>query len=64
MTTKSVENPVLQHPSLPKKFLITPQVGTVKTDETGFGGFGTMSLVQFIETFGTNQKIVQYHFRI
>ena len=37
------------------KFPDKPQVGTVKTDETGFGGLGTMSLMQTVETFSANQ---------
>jgi hypothetical protein len=46
-----------------QKILIKPQADTVKTDETGFGGFVTMPLAIFAKSTGTKSKIIQYHFR-
>ena len=43
---------------------LLPPIGNVKTDETGFGGFGTMLLVQIMENFGASHRVIQYHFRI
>jgi hypothetical protein len=39
----------------PKIIPDNPQVGTVKTDETGFGGFVTMPLGIFAESIATKR---------
>jgi hypothetical protein len=35
-----------------------------KLTKPGFGGFVAMPLLHFVEKFGANPKIDQYHFRI